>query len=277
MVMLALSTCLMVILALFLVMVVMIFSEVFNSEDLKSQVTFGFLASVALNGTVKTTSSPFFIVISDFIVLSANSIVSSLSSSSSSVKVLMVSATQTYSATSSMEAFLMMIVLVVPSVSKLYFSLSVTSAPSFSHLTSQEPVSSTVILTSCPVEPLVVDGNLATKFTFGSSTSSWPLDSLSPSEQEISPASITSRLKISNLCFLPSTINWIFSLNSISVPFLNHLVLASPLLISISKTAFSPQVDLTVLSSLVNSGASSMTETSQEISWSPTEQTYSPS
>merc|ERR550532_624140 len=194
MVMLALSTCLMVMLALFLVMVVIIFSEDFNSEDLKSRVTVGFLARVVLKGTVNTTSSPFFIVISDFMASWANSIVSSLSSSSSSVTVLTVSATQTYSATSSMEAFLMMIVLVVPSVSKLYFSLSATSAPSFSHLTSQAPVSSTVILTSCPVEPLVVDGSFATKLTLGSSTSSFPLDSLSPREQEISPASTTSML-----------------------------------------------------------------------------------
>jgi hypothetical protein len=66
-------------------------------------------------------------------------------------------------------------------------------------------VSCTVIFTSDENVPVVEAGSLATKLTLGSSTTSLPKQEvLTSREQEYSPASSSSTLNISSLCFLPS-------------------------------------------------------------------------
>ena len=118
--------------------------------------------------------------------------------------------------------------------------------------------SSTVIWTSCPTLAVVVSGSLAAKFTLGSSTAKAAVHFSFPIVHEYSPASVVDTFVISSLCFLPSILAWTRSDSSISDPFLNHFVIASPLLSSISKTAFSsPTVAFTGSIFLVNSGASS--------------------
>ena len=123
-----------------------------------------------------------------------------------------------------------------------------------------------MIWTSCPTSAVVVSGSLASKLTLGSSTSKAATHFSLPIVHEYSPASVEEMLCISSLCFLPSILALTLSDSSTSLPFLNHFVIASPLLNSISKTAFSsPTVALTGSIFLVNSGGNSIYDNKNKV------------
>ena len=123
-----------------------------------------------------------------------------------------------------------------------------------------------MIWTSCPTSAVVVSGSLASKLTLGSSTSKAATHFSLPIVHEYSPASVEEMLWISSLCFLPSILALTLSDSSTSLPFLNHFVIASPLLNSISKTAFSsPTVALTGSIFLVNSGGNSIHDNKNKV------------